>query len=378
MLAQILAVMAAATTPQSGSAVSLPAPRVVSPLVITPQPKAPPPADVTVSVDGSDEGGGSQQVTIWPTHAFTRGANGRVTLTCLVDVHGLAERCRVAYEQPQGMGFGAAALALQPTLKLAPAKGPDGQPVAREMNLALNFKAPDMETDLQQFESALGSGHAANLSVQHQPQAMRHVVMMNHPVWVEAPSFDDLAQAYPARAGGVEGYAVAHCQVERNGLLTRCVAAKELPPARGFAPAAVKLAHRFKVSPEVMRYAPHGDPIEVDIPIRFQPPGALDRTIAAPAWIAGFDPETAPKLFPPEAAAKGLTSGRGVAKCVVAADGSMTGCAPEAAEPAGLGFSEAAVKLASTMRMNLWSADAAPVEGGVVHVAIRLNLGSAN
>jgi hypothetical protein len=346
--------------------------------VISPQPKTPPPVDVTISMDGSDEAGGGQRVTIWPTHAFTRGANGRVTLTCLIDVHGLAERCRVAYEQPQGMGFGAAALELQPTLKIPPAKAPDGQPVARQMNIALNFKAPDMETDLQQFESALGSGHAANLSVQHQPLAMRHVVMMNHPVWIEAPSFDDLEKAYPARGGGVEGYAVAHCEVQRTGLLTRCVAAKELPVRLGFAPAAVKLAAKFKVSPEVMKYAPHGDPIEVDIPIRFTPPGAADRTVSAPSWIAGVDPDRAPKLFPPEAAAKGVTSGRGVVRCQVTADGTMAGCAPETAEPEGLGFAEAAVKLASTMRMNLWSADAAPVEGGVVHVAIRLNLGSAN
>ncbi len=48
--------------------------------------------------------------------------------------------------------------------------------------------------------------------------------------------------------------------------------------------------------------------------------------------------------------------------------------APEAGDPDGLGFSEAAAKLASTMRMNLWSADGAPVEGGVVHIPIRLNL----
>jgi hypothetical protein len=52
----------------------------------------------------------------------------------------------------------------------------------------------------------------------------------------------------------------------------------------------------------------------------------------------------------------------------------MSACAPETGEPDGLGFSEAAAKLATGMRMNLWSADAAPVEGGVVHIPIRLNL----
>ena len=49
-------------------------------------------------------------------------------------------------------------------------------------------------------------------------------------------------------------------------------------------------------------------------------------------------------------------------------------CAPEPGDPDGVGFSEAAAKLASTMKMNLWTADASPVEGGVVHIPIRLNL----
>ena len=58
----------------------------------------------------------------------------------------------------------------------------------------------------------------------------------------------------------------------------------------------------------------------------------------------------------------------------MAADGSLTACAPDSAEPDGLGFSEAVVRLASQMKMHLGSADAAPVEKGVVKVAIRLNL----
>jgi hypothetical protein len=62
----------------------------------------------------------------------------------------------------------------------------------------------------------------------------------------------------------------------------------------------------------------------------------------------------------------------------VAADGAMTGCTPERAEPDGLGFSEAAAKLASGMKINLWSADGAPVEGGVIHIPVRLNLKAAN
>ena len=98
----------------------------------------------------------------------------------------------------------------------------------------------------------------------------------------------------------------------------------------------------------------------------------------APIWLAGFDPAQAPRLFPPEAIAKGLTTGRGIARCTVGADGGLTGCTPDSADPPDLGFSEAAARLASPLKMNLWSADGAPVEGGVVRVPIRLNLKEAS
>jgi len=116
-------------------------------------------------------------------------------------------------------------------------------------------------------------------------------------------------------------------------------------------------------------------PIQLVAPIRFTPPqGQVEPIVSAPFWISGFNPEVAPKLFPPEAVARGLTTGGGVARCVVGSDGALTGCSPEKADPDGVGFSEAAVVLAATMKMNLWSADAGPVRGGVVRVPIRLNL----
>ena len=377
MLSMILALLAA------GGPDAMPPPRVVSPLTVTAQPLKAPPADITVNIDSDDDAIGSQHVSVWPTGAWESRTNGKVTLTCFVDVHGLAERCHVAFESPQGRGFGAAAMQLQPTLRLTPARGADGAPVGAMMNIALAFNAPVPDDNLHDMMQATNpmSGRgidSGNLQVHHNPIEMRRVVMMNNPVWVKAPSFDDLAKAYPQRAGGVEGYTVAHCEVSRStGEVRNCVIAKEDPVGHDFAHAAKILAAQFRVSPQAMKYAPHGAPVEVDIPIRFTAPTALNRTVEAPTWLAGVDPETLPRLFPPEAAAKGVTTGRGVARCVVAMDGTMTDCAPEAADPAGLGFSESAVKLASTMKMNLWSADAAPVEGGVVHVAFRLNLDGA-
>jgi TonB family protein len=254
------------------------------------------------------------------------------------------------------------------------------------MNVAVQFKKPEFENNLHDWERSMGvvgctpgglncQGGGPALLLNHNPLNMRKVTMMNHPVWSAAPSFDDLAAAYPRRGEGAEGFAVVHCEVLHSGALTRCTAVKEDPVRHGFADAAEQLVSKFRVSPEVMNYAPQGDPIAVEIPIRFVPPRQLvDRTVTAPAWLAGVDPETTPKLFPPEAAAKGLTTGHGVASCTVRSDGSLAACRAETSNPDGDGFGEAAAKLASKMRMNLWSSDAQPVEGGTVLVAVQLSL----
>ena len=372
MLALLLA-LAAAGAPAADPA----KPNTVSPVQVTAPPKAGPPPDLKIDMQGGDEDV-DQQVVIWPGAAYQARLNGRVTLRCEVDVHGLAERCQVVSESPAGKGFGKAALEMRPTFKLPPLQGPDG-PVKAMRTIALTFKAPDTRLDLG--NQGIGRGgliDASKMSLTGNPLQMRAVTMLDAPVWSAAADFDDLARAYPAKAGGIEGYAVAHCRVLRSGVLDTCQLIKETPEHQGFGAAALSLTPKFKVAPGLAA-APHRDALWVDVPIRFPPPAELaERTVMAPMWLVGLDPRTTPKLFPPEAVASGLTTGRGVARCTVGADGVMTACAPERGEPDGLGFSEAAAKLASGMKINLWSADGAPVEGGVIHIPVRLNLKAAN
>jgi hypothetical protein len=362
MLLQILAAAAAA----------IPAPTAtVSPVTVTPQTK-PPPADLKIDMQGGTDDL-DQMVVIWPGGAYQTRRDGKVTLRCLVDAHGLAERCDVASEEPKGRGFGKAALEMRVTFKLAPTLGPDG-PISAMKTIALSFKAPDTDVD---YGSQSASMHldASKITVAHNALELHPVTMLDYPVWAAAANFDDLAKAYPAKGGGAEGYAVAHCKVARDGALSGCQVIKETPEHQDFGKAATVLAAaKFRVIP-ALAAGRHDAPLWVDVPIRLPPPAALaDRTVMAPAWLTTLDPAKTPKLFPPEAATAGLTTGRGVARCTVGADGTMTACAPETGEPDGLGFSEAAAKLASGLKMNLWSADGAPVEGGVVHIPIRLNL----
>jgi len=353
----------------------------VSQLNVESAPKATTPPAATVEIPSDDSAVG-EFASIWPAEALQARVSGHVVLTCDIDRYGLAEWCKVALETPEKMGFGAAALELRPTFKIKPAMGPDG-PIDKVMNIAVEFKAPDRQIDWGSGRSGgpTGGGKGTPAAPDfHQiggpPLHGRQISMLNNPVWASTVSYDDVVRAYPAKAGGVEGYAVAHCEVNRNGSLSDCQLIKEDPDKRGFGKAALSLASRFRVDPQ-WTTAPHHADLWVDVPVRFPAPGAPDaRDVKSPYWVAGFDPAQALKVFPKEAADRGLAAGYGVAKCQVAADGTLTDCAPLPADPAGLGFSEAAVKLASTMRMNPWLPDGEPVDGTSVEVAVRLNLKS--
>ena len=399
MLAQLLALTAAAAA-QGAATPSVQAPAAppsasasttVSPVTVSPAPdKGPFAATIDIKSEQQSPWGGDF-TAIWPAGAYNAGVDGHVILNCLIDAHGIAESCKVASETPVGKKLGEAALELRPTFKLKPATDADGKPVSTVMALNVTFKAQTAPFDEQKLADALGKiaerhretaiPEFGTLDIPSNPTklAMRAVTMMDNPVWTDAASFDDLAAAYPAKAGGVEGYVAAHCKIERDGVkagaLRDCQIIKESPTNLDFGKAGLGLAAKFRVDAAALSRVPNRGEVWVDIQMRLPPPApaaAAERTVTSPRWIVTVDPKILPQLFPPEARAKGLTDGRGVARCHVAGDGSLTGCVPEDADPNGLGFAEVAARVASKMRMNLWSSDGAPVDGGVVHVPIHL------
>jgi hypothetical protein len=353
----------------------------VSPLLVRPLPSGPADATVDVPVDDSPHAGA--WASVWPEDAYKARIPGHVVLICDVDRYGIAEACVVGSETPPGKGFGAAALELRPTLKLQPRIGPDG-PTDAQMRIAVEFKPPDPHFDFGTNrgggpvgERAGGGGmnyEFSDLTMAGNPLQRRSISMLNNPVWTSTVGYGDLVRAYPPKAGGMEGYAVAHCQVSPKGSLAGCMVIREDPDKHGFGKAALALASKFRVDPAWARAPGHAQ-LWVDIPFRFPAPGSAEnRRVSSPYWLAGFDPDQALKLYPPEAAEKGVASGHGVAKCIIAADGSLSDCAPAEADPEGMGFSEAAAKLASTLRMNPWTPDGSPVDGAVVRVGVRLDL----
>jgi TonB family protein len=396
MLAQVANLLAAALLMQAAPGASpAPAPApgpatTISPVTVSPSlDKAPVTANVEMKSDQQSPWGGDF-TAIWPAGAYNSGVDGHVVLNCLVDAHGLAESCTVASEKPAGKRLGEAALELRPTFKIKPATDADGKPVSAIMRIGVRFTPQTQVADQEQLMDEIykRTHRGLDFGTLDMPSnpgklAMRGVTMMDNPLWTDAASFDDLAAAYPAEGGGVEGYAAAHCRVERDGAkagaLRDCQILKESPANHGFGKAALALTQKFRAEPSVLAKAPNHDQVWVDIQMRLTPPGppTAERLVTSPRWLRTIDAKVLPTLFPPEAAAKGLRDGEGIARCRVADDGSLTGCVPETADPDGLGFAEVAARVASGMKMNLWSADGAPVEGGVVRIPIHLKLPDA-
>jgi TonB family protein len=299
----------------------------------------------------------SQLFDAWPAVANAKRIEGRAELNCRVNVEGLAEDCKVVSEEPSGFGFGNAALLLAPTLLFNPARNDSG-PVPSHVNIPINFKGDEV------WKRSSGPGIAATTEV------------LEHPVWSAAPTFADLGAAYPKHGEGRAFYVAFRCDIENNGSLANCDVKQSEPRDGGAEAAARTLIRRFRLDPKAL-----GDRMllrpRTDVAIRLIDPSSAEfreRRIAEPLWVAVVDPNSTPGIYPPQAAAKSIPTGVGIATCHVDADGTLSGCVPGKANPEGFGFSESAVKVAAVMRMRIWTQGGGPVDGAVINIPIRLNL----
>lgn len=287
----------------------------------------------------------------YPGEASDRSVSGRVTLSCSVLVSGRIENCMVLSEVPAGMGFGAAALRLaRSEFRMKPATR-DGKPVEDTIQIPLTFVAPTF------------SG--------------RYVI--TEAVWAEAPTFEDMAAAWPASAGDIAvGTAVLRCKVAPgpDGRLRTCTIAGQIPKGSPFGEAARTLVDKFrlKLTPEQAK-----DYALSDIAVSFRfynpaTPAGQVRRVEKPDWILRINPEKVVALYPAAAADAGVRDGVGVADCLVAPDGKMTDCKVAREEPAGLGFGASAVAAVSLMQMDPWTPEGRPVAGARVKVPVKFGL----
>lgn len=187
--------------------------------------------------------------------------------------------------------------------------------------------------------------------------------------WIVAPTAADMAAAYPdkARAAGVGGGVELMCTSTRTGGMTDCDVVGEQPRGYGFGMAARRLAGKMQASGVAKD-------TEVVVPITFAPELAKGGpvTVKTPRWSA------LPSVAEMQAAVPKTEGGpndvRVTLVCDVQAGGVLSGCAVDREEPAGQGFGQAILALASKFKVELMSAEGMPTVGAKVRVPVRFAL----
>jgi len=307
-------------------------------------------AETIVNPDWLRRPDGDTIAEYYPDAATDRTVSGRATVVCIVGVDTMLTDCKLVSERPAGLGFGDAALRMaEREFRIKP-QTRDGRPVeGGSVRIPMVF--------------ILGSGSS------------RYVIV--DPVWAQAPTFEDLIAAWPEKAGDLpSGTTALRCRLNSDGALRDCVVVGGIPKNGPFGKAALTLVDRFKmkVTPqEGVKYA------NSDVIVSFQflnpaTPAGQARKVVKPEWISRIDSKKIVALYPKAAADKGVTSGVGVADCLVAADGRLTDCKVAREDPADLGFGPSAVAVAGITQMNPWTPDGRPVQGARVKLPITFNL----
>ena len=170
--------------------------------------------------------------SVWPAQAMKRRLGGIARLNCEVDLQGLAQDCAVVSEDPPGMGFGGAALALTPKFLFRPGTR-DGTPATSRVVIPINFSMEAGGSPRDQPRPPIGS-HIPT-SVFAPPVGEEFFLVATVP-WDRAPSSAEVAAAYPrdAKPGTGAGHVVLACRFSKTGDLKDCTTDVERPQWQGF------------------------------------------------------------------------------------------------------------------------------------------------
>jgi len=355
----------------------------------------------------------------WPAAAKAKGLTGWVTLQCAANTAaGRLEQCSGyhyggAAERPElKADFEKAAIRVISVIRLKTNPGPDDAPLPKtpgfytiEFNDHPNLPGgPPANPPVTRYPDFLpkaprpvaaaapAPAPAARISVSYAPGASAPTTLILQPDWAQKPDAADVARVYPTKADQdqVGGMVVLDCRFRTDGRLTACKVASEVPPGDGFGAAALKLAEVFQARP-LSRDGVAVAGQAVRIPIRFMdrtarnlPPGFANligpkATITRPIWIKKPTADDIARLYPADAAKRGL-SGQAVLNCLVRDDGRLFACGLARVDVSGdrnidpadtPDFGGATLKLAALFQMAPTTEDGMPVSGGHISIPVR-------
>jgi TonB family protein len=290
--------------------------------------------------------------SVYPVEALRRGRDGEARISCFVTVHGALNRCKVISESPAGQNFGEAALLLSSQFLFSPAIQ-DGKAVESPVNIPIRFKAD------------------------RSPEASAPWAVLQRPRWSHAPSYEDFAAVYPAKARDKDllGHVLLECVFKTDGTLGSCYTGKEQPVGFGFAEAARSLRPLFRIEPTLSDGRSVRN-LHVVIPFNFTPKilSAETPVVGRPTWISSPTADVIDRLAPKGPSPSGATFARVMSRCRVAAGGRLQGCALEQETPLNEGYGQAALAMIPEFRVSLWTDEGLPTVGGTVRVPMRFDI----
>lgn len=129
-------------------------------------------------------------------------------------------------------------------------------------------------------------------------------------------------------------------------------------------------------TPVIARPLDLGEPpvLASNVAVQPAPPQpAPPSVITSPDWLTRPGADEFSRFYP-QAALEQNASGAATLACMVSASGAVRGCQVAVETPKGLGFGDAAKKLAPYFKLRPQLRDGAPVDGASVRIPIRFNL----
>jgi TonB family protein len=291
----------------------------------------------------------------WPRPALAKGESGIAIIRCIVNKQGLLQDCSVQSEEPLGEGFGAAALALTPTMLFKPATR-HGQLTEASVSIPVTFKSP------------------GKLSI-------RESFLVPTPFWSKAPNAKEVMAQLEKKVGDkfADGKVVFMCSLSRgSGKIKRCHVVNASEGMAAFKSVGDALTDSFQASPAVLEHIrtwPESADALVILPFSFPDMTSASwgkRYLSHVQWADIPEASLGHPLFPEEAVKAGIKEGVAAVDCVVADNGSLHDCNVTRESTPGVGLGAMAKTIAEGSAINPWTEEGLPAGGARVVMPIQM------